>query len=417
MKIYIFKFLKNVLLTGCFCLLNFSCNYLDVVPDNTPTVDHAFRTRTEAQSYLYGLFGGMPDVGNPAQDLALLGSDELYTLENSYSGLQLTLGRILRGEQGPVDPWANYWASEQNNWNLRGGKNLWTTISDCNVFLENIHLPYDLLDEERNQWKGEALFVKAYLHFWLFRQYGPIPLIKDNLSINTSAEDIRLFREPVDEVVDHIVSMLDEAMALMPLVNLNIMEELGRPNKCVAAALKAQVLTLAASPLFNCNPDYANYKDKRGIQLFPQDPGAERAKWKKAADAIKEAIDMAHEGLYRLYDAHTDLRYAPSLSEETILAMQVRGAATERWNNEIIWGNSRLNNHNTLQRFCLPYFNNDQIHGGVGLPVWSPTLRIVQQFYTKNGLPIEDDEEWVNKDIWALRTATADDRQHIRQGQ
>ena len=411
------SFLRRVGMAALVCFFTFSCDFLDVVPDNTPTMDHAFRTRTEAQSYLYGLLGGMPEVGNPLADLALLGSDELYTLENTYTGLQLTLGRILRGEQGPVNPWANYWTSQQSSWDARGGKATWTTISDCNVFLENIHLPYDLLDEERDQWKCEALFVKAYLHFWLFRQYGPIPLIRENLSINTSAGDIRLYREPVDEVVEHIVTMLDEAMVLMPLINVNDMEDLGRPNKCIAAALKAQVLILAASPLFNCNPDYADYIDKRGVQLFPQDPSAEKTKWKKAADATKEAIDLAHEGLHRLYDAHTDLQYAGSLSEETILAMQVRGAVTERWNSEVIWGNSRRNNLNTLQRFCLPFFNTGQMGGGAGCPVWSPTLKIVQQFYTKNGLPIEDDEEWENKNLWALRTATADDRHYIRQGQ
>ena len=416
---------SHIVISFIVCLFTFSCDFLDVVPDNTPTINHAFRTRTEAQSYLYGLLGGMPDVGNPLEDPALLGSDELFTLENSYSGLQLTLGRILRGEQGPVRPLANYWASQQNEWELRGGKYLWTTISDCNVFLENIHLPYDLSDEERNQWRGEALFIKAYLHFWLFRQYGPIPLIRDNLSIHTSAEDIRLYREPVDEVVEHIVTMLDEAMDLMPLISLNAMEELGRPNQCIAAALKAQVLTLAASPLFNCNPDYAGYIDKRGVQLFPQDKSAEIAKWERAAKAAKEAIDLAHDGLHRLYDAHIDLRYATSLNEETILAMQVRGAATERWNDEIIWGNSRRNNQNRLQRFCLPYFNTSQGGGNCGLPTWSPPLHIVEQFYTKNGLPIEDDEEWaakleykqLNDGHWAMRTATVDDRHHIQQGQ
>lgn len=414
MKKYItFKFFKNILLI-IYCLTS-SCDYLDVVPDNIPTIEHAFRNRTEAQSYLYGLFGGMPDVGNYAQDPALLGSDEVWLPEYA-GGVYVNLRRILLGEQGPTNTWANYWSSKQSGLSLYGGKALWTTISDCNIFLENIHKPFDLLESERAKWTGEALFVKAYLHFWLFRQYGPIPLIRENLSIDTKTDQIMRYREPVDEVVDYIVSLLDQAIPLLPLRVEFEVEEMGRPDKCIAAALKAQVLALAASPLFNCNPDYAEYKDKRGVQLFPQDQSAEKVKWKRAADAAMEAINLAHEGSHRLYNARIDLPSTGTLSEETLLAMQVRGAATERWNDEIIWGNSRTNNHSMLQRFCSPHFGILHNSGSAGFKAWGPTLRMVEQFYTKNGLPIEDDEEWTGRDLWELRTATADDRQYIRQG-
>ena len=412
----IFNYLKNKLLIAFCCLLTFSCDYLDVVPDNIPTIEHAFRSRTEAQRYLYGLLGGMPDVGNFASDPALAGSDELWISEDGYNGTR-TLRRLLMGEQGPVSPLVNYWSSRQNNFVLNGGRTLWTTISDCNVFLENINEPFDLLEEERDKWIGEALFVKAYLHFWLFRQYGPIPLIKENLSVDVGTSEIMRYREPVDDVADYIVSLLDQAIALLPVTVESETDEMGRPDKCIASALKAQVLALAASPLYNCNPDYADYKDNRGVQLFPQDPGtAEKARWKRAADAAKEAIDMAHSGFHHLYDAHTDLLNNEALSEETLLAMQVRGAATERFNSEIIWGNCRTNNHLELQRYCCPYFSTSHVGGGAGLQNWSPTLRTVEQFYTKNGIPIKDDADWAGRDVWSLRTATEDERQYIRQG-
>ncbi|MDR0698701.1 MAG: RagB/SusD family nutrient uptake outer membrane protein, partial [Tannerella sp.] len=41
---------------------------------------------------------------------------------------------------------------------------------------------------------------------------------------------------------------------------------------------------------------------------------------------------------------------------------------------------------------------------------WAPPLHIVEQFYTKNGIPIEDDRDWVGVDPMALRTATSDER-------
>ncbi|MDR2683323.1 MAG: RagB/SusD family nutrient uptake outer membrane protein, partial [Dysgonamonadaceae bacterium] len=188
------------------------------------------------------------------------------------------------------------------------------------------------------------------------------------------------------------------------------------PDRCIALALKAELLTLAASPLFNCNPDYADYRDNRGIQLFPQDKSQEKAKWERAATALKAAIDVAREAGYDLYDFQTAYPAGASLSDETKLAMQVRGAATEVWNREIIWGNSRVNNNSNLQRMCTPYFTTNHTGGTSGYHNYGPTLQIVEQFYTDNGLPIEDDNEWVGRDAWELRTAEEDHKQYIRQG-
>ena len=75
--------------------------------------------------------------------------------------------------------------------------------------------------------------------------------------------------------------------------------EAGRVYNLVAKAMKARVLAYAASPLFNGNTDYASLVDNRGVQLFPQTYDPE--KWKKAADACLEAIDMAHAQNKRLY--------------------------------------------------------------------------------------------------------------------
>ena len=37
-----------------------SCNYLDVVPDNVPTLDNAFSDRYTAEQYLATCYWGMP---------------------------------------------------------------------------------------------------------------------------------------------------------------------------------------------------------------------------------------------------------------------------------------------------------------------------------------------------------------------
>lgn len=407
------KTLRNYCIGIC-CLLAMSCqNFLDVVPDDIPTVDHAFKTRYQAEGFLYGLFNYLPRFANAGSNPAMLGGDETWYLD-PVDGMDPRLWYIARGAQGTNSPLANYWASEQNenSYSLNGGRALFTALSDCNIFLENIHLPYDLYDEERIRWIAEAKFLKAFYHFWLFRMYGPIPLIKENLPLNAKGEEAQRYREPVDEVVDYIVSLLDEAVKDLPLQIEDQTNEIGRPTQPIALAVKAQLLTLAASPLFNGNTDYAGVMDDRNIPLFPQTYSPE--KWQRAADALKAAIDVAHEAGHKLYDfSTTNPSNATLLNEKTILAMQVRGAATELWNEEIIWGDSETNTL-ALQRACHPVFFVAQNGGGL-YRTFAPTLRVVEQFYTKNGVPIEEDKEWVGIDPMEIRTATEDDRYYIRE--
>ncbi len=94
-----------------------------------------------------------------------------------------------------------------------------------------------------------------------------------------------------------------------------------------------------------------------------------------------------------------------NLQEQTILAMQVRGAVTERWNSEIIWGDSN-NNTQQIQRTAFPVFSDYQ-NGGAGWFCYAPTLRVIEQFYTKNGIPITEDKEWGNVNLYGLNKGDA----------
>lgn len=388
-----------------------SCDdYLNIIPDNTPTIDHAFKNRHEAEKYLYGCFSFLPNHADPTSNPALFGGDEVWYIDpaNIVSPL---LWNIAKGNQGTNSPLADYWASIQDGSNLQGGKALFTALSDCNIFLENIDKPFDLDKSERDWWVSEVLFLKAYYHYYLFRMYGPIPLIRENLPISSTTEEVRRFREPVDDVVEYIVELLDQSLENLPEEILDVTSDMGRPTKATALALKAQVLTLAASPLFNGNTDYASVVDKKGRQLFPQEYRPE--KWQRAAAALKEAIDAAHEAGHELFD-FSETTFARDLNAPTILAMQVRGAVTERWNKEIIWGESNFN-PDALQRVCFPAWNPNHNSGGIGKS-YAPTLQVVEQFYTSNGVPIEEDRDWEGVDPMGIRTGDASHKFYIKEG-
>jgi hypothetical protein len=363
--------------------------------------------------YLTGLYSYIPEMGSPRANPALFSGDEIGYAD--YMGSYIDAWNIAEGEQNISNPIINYFSSVQTGEGLRDGNYMFTAIRDCNIFLENISHPYDLEAWERDWWIGDVKFLKAFYHFWLFRMYGPIPLIRENISVGGSAAVVQSYRATVDECVDYIASLCDEAAELLPLTIDNTVRDLGRPTRVVALAIKAQLLTLAASPLFNGNTDYADYKDNRGVTLFPQT--YEPEKWVRAADALKAAIDAAHEAEISLYDFRTaasSIVYAQNLCDEQIYAMQTRGAMTEKWNVELVWGDTR--SQDGWQNMCMPAFFNEHLGGGIAR-CYSPSLRTVEQFYTKNGIPIEDDASWQGLDLFAMRTATADDRQYIRQDQ
>lgn len=176
---------------------------------------------------------------------------------------------------------------------------------------------------EKQLWISEVKFLKAYYHFFLMRLYGPIPIIRENLPVSASVDEVRVYRDPIDDVVNYIVELIDEAAAGLPDRIESMITDAGRITRPIALATKAEVLVWAASPLFNGNPDYLNFKDKRGVQLVPAEK--DNTKWERAATAIKEAIETCEAAGHGFYE------YIPprTMSDQTKLSFELRGAVTE----------------------------------------------------------------------------------------
>ena len=88
----------------------------------------------------------------------------------------------------------------------------------------------DLEQEEKNSWKAEAKLLKAYYHFLLLSNYGPIPIVDVNLPIDASDEELRVLRKPVDEVFAYILQTIDDAMVYLPQ-RVTTRNDLGRMDK------------------------------------------------------------------------------------------------------------------------------------------------------------------------------------------
>jgi hypothetical protein len=401
-----FKNIKIMIAATCIALMS-ACNYLDLVPEGDPTVETAFSTKANTEKYLHTCYSYLPAVESYYNHPAMIGGDELWWDQDYYdnSGNNRAGISIAQGYQNASDPYLNYWDGG------RGGNNLFQAIRDCNIFLENVDKPYDLSLYDRTRWTAEVKFLKAYYHFFLMRLYGPIPIIRENLPVSATPLEVRLYRDPVVDVIDYIVELIDEAVVDLPPEIYLTASEAGRITQTIALAIKAQALVWAASPLFN-NDEYSNFVDNRGIQLIPSNnESAVQQKWARAATALKEAIDAANIGRHVLY------QYKPpalsDLSPQTQMKFKLRLAISDKFNSEIVWPSTRSTSG--YQHECVPILELGNYNGNAS--EIGATLRMAELFYTKNGLPIDEDPEWDYAGRYQLQTAGSDHQYYIRTGQ
>lgn len=385
-------------------------DYLDIVPDNIATIDYAFKDRTSTEKYLATCYSSMPNLADPVQDPALLGSDEWWAEEDvyytTYRGQNWRALNLRLGQQSANSPYLNYWDGENDGNNGRG---LFIAIRDCNVFLENINnVGGDLEESEKIQWTGEVKFLKAYYHFFLLRMYGPIPLQKENLPISAGIDESRSERDKFDDCVNYIVELLDEAIVDLPDEIQNRSTDLGHITKSAAYALKADVLLTSASPLFNGNSDFANLTNNKGESLFS---AYDSQKWNKAASAAKEAIDAALTSGHDFYE----FSLYSDLSDTTQLLMNLKQVVSDPWNEEIVWTMSNLSMYNYYAA-ATPYFQRDQQQWVPYDPYMCPTLQIVESFYSKNGVPIEEDKTYDYSHRYDVGEVPEDDLYYAKPG-
>ncbi|WP_298652625.1 RagB/SusD family nutrient uptake outer membrane protein [uncultured Proteiniphilum sp.] len=411
--------MKNLIkiISAFFLMGMVSCDFLDVVPDDTATLDHAFSNRSVTDKFLRTCYSHLPDPTDPFYYPAHFTSKDEFICERDSRAKRSIAGQIADGLQNANNPLQNYWSG------VNGGSNLYTAIRDCNIFLNNIHIPQDLEDWERTKWIAEVKFLKAYYHFFLMQLYGPIVIADEEVPLSTSPEDLMVYREPVDECVDYIVGLLDEAIPDLPLVLPDPATEMGRISQTIALSVKAKVLAWAASPLFNGNTDYKDWVDNRGRQLISDTYDA--SKWERAATAIKNAIDTCHLAGLQLYvfNKYSGGPQTYNMNDTLVQMMTIRKAITEdiERNTGVIWATQEsfadgkggaaslgFNVLGNMTRMLMPFmYTTDQ---PFYFNYFDASWHMAELFYTNKGVPMDEDKTFNYAGRFGVRRATPGDK-------
>lgn len=395
------------------------CNdYLNVVPDNTQEISAMFNRKESAYNALATCYHYIPEFDNTYSFLGM--SDEMImNIERVTDGKNAVLGKV-----DADSPIMSYWYGDWGaSWSEHAPceESLFIPLRICNTFLNNISRVPDMTPSEITRWSSEVKFLKAYYHFLLFSQYGAIPIIDKETQLDVTDPENQVERQPVDKVIDYIVALLDEAKAGLPVRIINT-SELGRIDQVICSSLKAKVLLYAASPLFNNNPMYYDLANNDGTKLFPQqDTNAEKQKWQRALKAYKEAIELCDANGVKLY------HYPVSNFSTNVDAMNYKRnptrlpymynyqyATVTNWNEEVIWGCSRpayyvLSWHEIQRSINFKHATTSESTGDAW-QWFGPTLNATEFFYTKNGLPMDEDPDFDYENRDKVVTIPADFR-------
>lgn len=390
-----------------------SCTgYLDVVPDNTITLEDLFKKKEEAWDALAKVYNYMPRIEKTHETMWLAGDEYIGRLDLNDNTGDLRGIRIMRGLQSANNPVLGNWSG------TNGGKRLYAGIRQANVFLANIDLVPDMTEEEKAEWKAQVKFLKAYYSFLLVQKYGPIIIADDLISPDAGKDQLFQERSKVEDCFNYIIGLMDEAIPdLKEKVSTTL---LGQVDQVVAKSIKARVMLFRASPFFNGNMEYfGDFMDKDGQPFFPLT--YDREKWKDAIDAIDEAIQACEANGIELYHYKTqayvfDREDMADNQENVQRIYDLRMAINDPWNSELIWGYSNLDIYNQGE---IGHSTNMRLPDGYGggitnTPEYSwqwlaATYRMAERYYTKNGVPIEEDLTFDLDKKWEITTTPAAD--------
>lgn len=284
-------------------ILFISCEkFLDREPDNQVTGEVAFSNWDKVNGLANRLYMDMRDRD---RGIVVLNHFSLSGITDECKGTKVEQAipdQFNFGSFGPSIGMPG--AANGIYWN-----DLYTSIRRANVFLSGVEKykspDNPLQSGDLKNRIAETHFIRAYLHFLATRWYGDI-VYMDYVAELTG--DLNFVRQSWPDVLEKLLTDLDFAIAELPVRHVD--GEYGRADKGSALALKAIVLYMNASPMYNGGniPGNDTRAGKENYSTYDQ------TKWKLAADAAKAVMDLQNELFprYSLYQGKASTFQAES---------------------------------------------------------------------------------------------------------
>lgn len=338
-------------------------DFLNQVPDDRLTIEQVFQRRQQTEEYLANIYNYIRDE-----------AWQWNSTSNPWLGIS-DEGDITYARSTHPTYYMNIGVWDQSSYYFDFWPHYYNGIRAATYFMQNVGDNEEILrlggegQQLITQYTAEARALRAYFYFCLLRQYGPVVIlpVDELVAPDATFDNMQFPQSSYDECVDFIKNELDAAAQDLHDWYTGD-QHYGRVTRSFVLAVKSRLLLYAASPLFNGNTDYANFRNPDGQQLINQQ--YDETKWRAAADAAKAVIDLPRFELYKVY---SDGELDPFLSYQNLFL--------EPWNAEVIFARP-ANALEEWERHCTPRF-------GGGYSEIGPTQQLVDAYHMANGeIPI-----------------------------
>ncbi|WP_236978047.1 RagB/SusD family nutrient uptake outer membrane protein [Membranihabitans maritimus] len=214
--------MKTLTKIGILIFTMFSCqNKLDLIPISSKTDSGFYITSEHIEQALAGCYDALQEA-KVNQNFSYMLTEARS--DNTWQTTFYDDGQFCRFSEDALN------TTLATAWN-----NLYNYINRCNRVIYYVG-EIDAQESSKNQWKGEALFIRSLLYFDLVRIFGEVPIVIEPLTIDDAYE---VPKSTIQEVYDVIKNDLSE------IVNNNwLSTEIfpGRANIYAAKALLGKVL-------------------------------------------------------------------------------------------------------------------------------------------------------------------------------
>lgn len=370
------KYFKIIIALSISSLMLSSCldDFLNVSPESGLSDEEVFTKYENFKKFfdvVYSDYGNYAIAG--AFPLHWSYSSQKFSLESltdmSDAGRLQESQKYKRGNMYPSQLMYNF---KEPTWSQPNGElfgwfeSMWKATRVANIALEKINMIQNATQEQKDDLRAQAYFVRGFCLFSLFRAYGPMPHVTKPLGPDdqwdiarpTKYETCMAVVEDMNAAIEYYQKANKMRRDPGPGGALHLIDpEMFRPSGMAAMALKARALLYAASPLNN---------DKGTVA------------WEYAAKANWEAIQQA-------------LTLSFELLPMDKFKQNFNG---NKYSNEQLYGwyagkNSPSAGHT---QYLLPgVFNNSQFNSGE-----CPTQNTVDKFETIYGEPLNTEADRVS---------------------
>lgn len=300
------KTILNIIILSCIVIMPgfLSCeeDFLEKPRGSDINVDSIFADRERALSAIAEAYGNSLGAGI-----------QVVPWDNNLQWTGMNAGTLshISGELNSYKfSWEHHYTLQRAGMNSDGGGNgralsidgydfNYTSIRRCFLVIDNIDKVSDMSREEKDQIKAEMKTLIAYRYQEMFKRYGGVPLVKKSL---TAEEEILIPRSNLQEVLDYIIELCDEAVVDLPNSHPDNMK--GRVTKGVALAVKAEALIYAARPLFNSTTPYLDLGEYNNLICFGN---VDQNRWQNAINASEAVISWALANGHRIINTGSPL--------------------------------------------------------------------------------------------------------------